>query len=581
MHPTNKIRRMAGLSLDLELERQFIKSQTVTEDVSVSNMTPVTSKKNMIFFLVRNPGKNSIANDIFVKCNGESFALMFIGAGGSRIAGELSRKKLFKEAWTLYFEHEASRAAADASQRLSKAGIEEEITEDFIEKMVEVDFELFEDIEYEGEGLFEYGFDETGRSSLMHPERRAKFVRPRLKKKAIETYQKMREQGREPFEAVQAVAGMLDLNRMVLKYVLNAAGIKEGTEGDYVKDEKNRLWEVISTDEESTCQLRCPKFGDEISADVSTLVEVDSSIVDKVFEDHFKYGEKVKGPDGREWETLGSKGGEGDEELYEVKCTKKGTKSELPAKVLVRESEYQFLVSLNEVDGIWKRVDKSLLKEVMNLRNSNPTMAHRIFKAARIPLTRNPLTPKDIEEANSILADAIKTVYRESVHYYTDNYASFEDDEEKPVNVSDGNANDEQIYDGKKRKEESPSQLAEPGDLGPVDKTEYDQDAKMTVPPEIMKSLKDAVEKARMESNKVVDDASAQFYRDLAIAMEDLQIHLDKGTVYGVKQAQIFATTLMGPMLHKLPDNVWKWLTNAGKTRSLKDYMKEVKVKKD
>ena len=70
---------------------------------------------------------------------------------------------------------------------------------------------------------------------------------------------------------------------------------------------------------------------------------------------------------------------------------------------------------------------------------------------------------------------------------------------------------------------------------------------------------------------------AANFYNDLANAFEDLYNKLNAGTIYDFKQAQIFAQTLMGPMLHKLPNDVWKFLSHGGQTRSLKSYMQEIK----
>jgi len=63
----------------------------------------------------------------------------------------------------------------------------------------------------------------------------------------------------------------------------------------------------------------------------------------------------------------------------------------------------------------------------------------------------------------------------------------------------------------------------------------------------------------------------------MATAFSDLLDKLEKGTLYDFKEAQVFAQSLMGPMLHKIPADVWKFIVNGGETRSLKDYMKKVK----
>lgn len=161
---------------------------------------------------------------------------------------------------------------------------------------------------------------------------------------------------------------------------------------------------------------------------------------------------------------------------------------------------------------------------------------------------------------------------KESKHYYANNsYTNFEDDEDKPVNVTDGSANDEQVWDKSgTNNDESPSQL---------DPKQDDQSTKMNIPTKITSQLKTEIDQARKEAKRL--DSSnrdaANFYNDLANAFEDLYNKLNAGTIHDFKEAQIFAQTLMGPMLHSLPTDVWKFLTNGGKTRSLKSYMQEVK----
>jgi len=161
---------------------------------------------------------------------------------------------------------------------------------------------------------------------------------------------------------------------------------------------------------------------------------------------------------------------------------------------------------------------------------------------------------------------------KESMHYYVDNkYTNYEDDDDKPVNVTDGSANDEQVWDGRsKGTDESPSQLATKQD---------DAEEKMTIPAGIKSQLKAEIDQARKEA-KMLDTSNkdaANFYNDLATAFEDLYNKLSTGTVYDFKQAQTFAQTFMGPMLHKLPNDVWKFLSNGGQSRSLKSYMQEIK----
>lgn len=185
------------------------------------------------------------------------------------------------------------------------------------------------------------------------------------------------------------------------------------------------------------------------------------------------------------------------------------------------------------------------------------------------------------ENALATLTEIMDTRLEEAMHYYGVQYDGHED-KKKPINVADGTTNDEQVWDEEeeKLKNESPAQLKtmDQQDNSPQDKSGDDLSTEVKVPNGIKQALRTEIEKARKEADKldVRDKDASYFYKDLARAFEDLLGHLEKGTRYDIKQAQIFAQTLMGPMLHKIPTDVWKFLTNGGETRSLKSYMSEV-----
>lgn len=172
----------------------------------------------------------------------------------------------------------------------------------------------------------------------------------------------------------------------------------------------------------------------------------------------------------------------------------------------------------------------------------------------------------------------------ESMMYYNDMNKDFEDDPSKPINVSDGSSNSEQVWDEpmdpKNTKDESPEQLRTGDEQSEQDQSDgLDIEADMKIPAGIKSQLTAAIKDAKAESDKmsVSNKDASYFYNDLARAFQDLKDHLDKGTRYDFKLAQTYAQSLMGPMIHKLPTDVWKFLTNGGATRSLKDYMKPVK----
>jgi hypothetical protein len=131
-------------------------------------------------------------------------------------------------------------------------------------------------------------------------------------------------------------------------------------------------------------------------------------------------------------------------------------------------------------------------------------------------------------------------------------------------------------------KDESPNQLDALDTPSQQDQSGGgDHDKKINVPANIKKLLKDEADQARKEGKNlnVSNREASYFYDDLAQAFDDLRTHLEGGTVYDLKQAQIFMTSLMGPMLHKIPADVVNFIAKGGEQRSLKDYMQKVDAK--
>lgn len=153
-------------------------------------------------------------------------------------------------------------------------------------------------------------------------------------------------------------------------------------------------------------------------------------------------------------------------------------------------------------------------------------------------------------------AEENRTGYGDSVKYYYD--------------VDDGaDANTEEL-----KKDEGPSQLDA---LGEPSNSEAEE--KVKVPASVKQALKDEIAQTRKEAEKLsVHNKDARvFYNDLARAFEDLLNFLEAGTVTDIKKAQIYWSSLMGPMIHKVPKVVSDFIVNGGTRRTLKSYM----VKKD
>jgi hypothetical protein len=144
-------------------------------------------------------------------------------------------------------------------------------------------------------------------------------------------------------------------------------------------------------------------------------------------------------------------------------------------------------------------------------------------------------------------------------------------DSKKPVNAVSAEDGPSLYYpDGAKR--ENANQLS----MNP-----YNESQKVNVPAKIKSALKEEADKARKLAETFTmrkDWDSKNFHETLANAMDTLNQFLDKGTVYGIKEAQVFMTSLMSPFTNKLPAEVIKFVAAGGSLRSLKSYVNDVKA---
>jgi len=145
-----------------------------------------------------------------------------------------------------------------------------------------------------------------------------------------------------------------------------------------------------------------------------------------------------------------------------------------------------------------------------------------------------------------------RTGYGDSVKYYYD--------------VDDGtDSNTDELS-----KDESPNQLDNLGEP-----SSSDMETKVKVPASVKQALRDEVAQLRKEITRlsVHNKEDRVFYNDLARVFEDLLNYLEGGTIDDIKQAQIYWSSLMSPMLHKVPKVVGDFIVNGGQRRSLKSYM--------
>lgn len=173
--------------------------------------------------------------------------------------------------------------------------------------------------------------------------------------------------------------------------------------------------------------------------------------------------------------------------------------------------------------------------------------------------------------------DRIKSHVTEGVNYYYDKA-----EEGTPLDVYDGKKNANNVWkeidikDKKQVKDENPNQLFS---LGAASDT--DNERKVKIPASVKSSLKSAMDEVEAGFKRLssVETDAHFFYNSLLNAFEQILQYLEVGTVYSVKQAQIFMTSLMGPILFKIPADVKNFIAKGGETRSLKDYMKPVDSK--
>lgn len=95
------------------------------------------------------------------------------------------------------------------------------------------------------------------------------------------------------------------------------------------------------------------------------------------------------------------------------------------------------------------------------------------------------------------------------------------------------------------------------------------QPQKTKIPVHVTKDLQRAIAefKRDAETMKHRDEANAVFHQQIADAMVDLEQLMKTD----IKAAQIFLSSLMGPILHKIPSSVCKFVYSGGDT-SLKTY---------
>lgn len=119
-----------------------------------------------------------------------------------------------------------------------------------------------------------------------------------------------------------------------------------------------------------------------------------------------------------------------------------------------------------------------------------------------------------------------------------------------------------------------------PYEPAPNDAVDTEQDQKVNVPSSLIKLLDSRAKDAKAYSDKinVTQSEDKQFYLDLAQMFEDLNQYLKSGSVYDIKMANVFMTSLMGPMLYEIPTEVVRFISYGGTHTPLKSFMNSISV---
>ena len=228
-----------------------------------------------------------------------------------------------------------------------------------------------------------------------------------------------------------------------------------------------------------------------------------------------------------------------------------------------------------DAQAAWK-----LKSQADHLKKSQPQLAQAQMNAAKSHLDKFNAKKADIKCKNCKKEQTTESVEAELNEFVIGSqFASWDKDEKAATNAVAPNKDD--VSSDNKRdedKDESPQEA--PGDLGQAatDAHNYDAEKKIAVPTKITALLKAEIKQAEATAEKMnySNRDAAYFHKDLAAMFQDLLNHMEGGTVHDIKQAQIFMTSLMGPMLHKIPADVVNYLARGGESASLKSYMKKV-----
>lgn len=357
-----------------------------------------------------------------------------------------------------------------------------------------------------------------------------------------------------------------------------------------VKDKSGKKWKILSSGKgegpNEVYHLECPKTGKKTTKKASELLDEGTWVRDEkgiAYEneedqekfhtaDEFKKGEKVLYDNGI-W-------------IVHVTDAQADMVGVVPAS-MSRSSKEEKDRAMQQVkrDKIRKPSEEEC--EVMAGPDGILGTEDDVRMESMKTMMTNAMTPKERGQATGNIAKIAKNadekrkkkVKESTLNYTPSNSLSYDDSKSEPTNVvGQDDSSWDQSLDPETVKDEYPSQLDQRGDQSMDDYAN-----KVKVPSKVKNALKNAIAAFENDMKKLGDGHTASetryFYEETAAAFQKILDYLNEGTIQSVKEAQVFASKLMGPMLHKIPDEVWDFIAHGGQKRSLKDYMSPVDKK--
>lgn len=618
----NEIRRMAGVAEIFAGDKSTYSTKPqINEAAEVSlsdNMHELTGNKASMFILVHDPlSDQSTPADIIAVVDGPSFANVFIGAS----SGTNDAKVVAKENWTLYHYSRKAQAIADANKRLKSAGIDSIVTEGLmatktaygedLNKLAKViqsvknpeqlaSAEKYADLMFKkikkgvrntdtfGSGLERLsGILDALKSDLAQKKKELSAVNEEYKNSysvgdKVNTpfgpgviTKDLGQEKDDHFFIVKDSEGHHKIGSMLFKGHITedcgqshsengevATGVEMGIQCPICADgmPKEDFYQHMMTQHENQMCGQNDKVEDEeVSYEDEEAMNYKSSMNKGQHVEYEGRPHIVVVPDAQgDFVGIAPVGQEDDPDAVKLVHARELMKDEDEEQIVIDVRMEELVNEVSTVNG--KEQTGPKLKQTTAASESEfVTKLEKAFgKVKKVKKTATMSGKKVVYY--SFISNG-KEVARISPKRLVNGKDMFEILSE----AVDATVWDKAMTD----KDESPE-------------SPKSDDVKVTVPPKVKSALKKEIKELQTAAKKVeVSDADrAEFYDNCAAAMQQLIVCLDYGTMTGIKKAQIHMTSLMSPIVQRIPDIAYDFITGGGEPTTLKTLFKKVKEKK-